>query len=70
MEPAKTIGQLILDALEDTLLRILCVAAAVSLTIGIITEGWKEGWIEGASIIIAVVLIVTITATNDYMKEK
>lgn len=33
-------------------------------------HGIKEGWLEGASIILAVVIISAVTAGNDYMKEK
>ena len=52
------------------MLKILCVSAVVSLVLGIATEGLKEGWLEGASILIAVVIIVTVTAGNNYIKEK
>ena len=50
------------------MLRILCAAAAVSLILGILTEGIKDGWLEGASILIAVVIIVSVTAGNNYIK--
>lgn len=33
-------------------------------------HGIKEGWLEGVSIILAVVIISGVTAGNDYMKEK
>lgn len=52
------------------MLRILCISAVVSLVLGIATEGIKEGWLEGASILIAVVIIVSVTSTNNYLKEK
>jgi Ca2+ transporting ATPase len=52
------------------MLRILCIAAAVSLVLGIATEGIKEGWLEGASILIAVLIIVTVTSGNNYIKEQ
>jgi len=52
------------------MLQIISVAAIVSLVIGILKDGIKTGWIEGLSIIIAVVLIVIVTAGNNYMKEK
>jgi len=31
---------------------------------------WGEGWMEGVTIFIAVILIVSVTAGNNYMKEK
>ncbi len=52
------------------MLRILCGAAAVSLVLGIATEGLREGWLEGASILVAVVIIVSVTSVNNYLKEK
>jgi len=52
------------------MLRILCAAAAISLVLGILTEGLAEGWMEGASILIAVVIIVTVTSGNNYIKEQ
>ena len=52
------------------MLRILLLAALVALIIGIINDGLAHGWIEGASIFFAVGIIVTVTAGNNYMKEK
>ena len=66
----KTIMELILENFEDDMLKILCVSAIVSLVLGIATEGIKEGWLEGASILMAVIIIVTVTSTNNYLKEK
>lgn len=59
-----------MENFEDEMLRILCASALVSLFLGILTEGLAEGWLEGASILFAVVLIVSVTATNNYLKEK
>jgi Ca2+ transporting ATPase len=50
------------------MLQILCYSAVVSLVLGILTEGLAEGWMEGASILIAVVLIISVTAGNNYIK--
>lgn len=52
------------------MLRILCVAAVVSLVLGIATEGIEHGWMEGTSILIAVVIIVTVTSGNNWVKEQ
>ena len=52
------------------MLRILCVASVVSLILGIATEGIEKGWMEGASILIAVIIIVTVTSGNNYIKEQ
>lgn len=52
------------------MLRVLCVAAVVSLILGIATEGLEHGWMEGTSILTAVVIIVTVTSGNNWVKEQ
>ncbi|KAL4460329.1 hypothetical protein ABPG74_000080 [Tetrahymena malaccensis] len=66
----KTFCELVMECLEDDVLRILCVACFVSLVIGCIKQGIAEGWIDGIGIFIAVFIIVTITSVNNYMKDK
>jgi magnesium-transporting ATPase (P-type) len=61
---------MILATFEDETMKILCAAAILSLVLGIFMHGLEEGWLEGASIILAVVIISAVTACNDYMKEK
>jgi magnesium-transporting ATPase (P-type) len=39
VKPPKTIMELVLENFEDDMLRILCASAAVSLFLGILTEG-------------------------------
>lgn len=58
----------ILENFEDDMLKILCVAAFVSLVLGIISEGIEHGWMEGASILAAVVIIVSVTSGNNWVK--
>lgn len=45
-------------------------AAFAALIIGVVQHGWKSGWVEGLSIFIAVTIIVSVTAGNNYIKEK
>ena len=45
-------------------------AASLALIIGVVQHGWKQGWIEGTSIFFAVTIIVSVTAGNNYVKEK
>lgn len=61
---------MLLQCFEDETIKILCAAAILSLALGIMMHGIKEGWLEGVSIILAVVIISAVTAGNDYMKEK
>jgi Ca2+ transporting ATPase len=70
MAETKTLMALIFECFEDLMLRILLLAALVALIIGIINDGIESGWIEGTSIFFAVSIIVTVTAGNNYMKEK
>ncbi|XP_073958847.1 plasma membrane calcium-transporting ATPase 3 isoform X4 [Choristoneura fumiferana] len=82
-KPPKTFLTLVWEALQDVTLIILEVAAVVSLglsfykpsedasEIGHIDE--EEGhyqWIEGLAILISVIVVVIVTAFNDYTKER
>lgn len=59
-----------MENFEDTINRILLGAAVVSLIIGIYQEGFPDGLIEGVSIMIALVIIITVTSVNNYASEK
>lgn len=59
-----------MENFEDRILQILLIAAFVALIIGIWKEGIEHGWVEGLSIFIAVSIIVSVTAGNNYVKEK
>lgn len=52
------------------MLRVLCVAAVVSLVLGIATEGLQHGWYEGTSILLAIAIIVSVTSGNNWVKEQ
>jgi len=58
------------EALDNRILLYLAIAAFFTIITGIVANGWKEGWIEGASIYIAILIIVLITSGNDYVKDK
>lgn len=57
-----------LESFQDATLIVLIVAAVVSLGVGMI-EDPKKGWIEGAAILFAVLLVAVVTASNNYNKE-
>ncbi|TKY64678.1 Calcium-transporting ATPase 9 [Spatholobus suberectus] len=57
------------EAWQDLTLIILIIAAAVSLALGIKTEGLEEGWYDGGSIAFAVFLVIVVTATSDYRQS-
>jgi Ca2+ transporting ATPase len=61
---------MVMENFEDKTIQILCFAAIASLVLGIATHGLAEGWLEGVSIILAVLIITVVTSGNNYMKEK
>ena len=67
---SKSLLTLILECFEDTMLWILLIAALVSLIVGIWKDGVSHGWLEGVTIYAAVIIIVCVTAGNNYVKEK
>eukprot|EP00002_Diphylleia_rotans_P002961 TRINITY_DN1196_c0_g1_i1.p1 TRINITY_DN1196_c0_g1~~TRINITY_DN1196_c0_g1_i1.p1 ORF type:complete len:1056 (+),score=254.28 TRINITY_DN1196_c0_g1_i1:49-3216(+) len=67
-----TLLELIWEALQDFTLIMLLASAAVSIALGIyedITHGVK-GWVEGVAILFSVFIVVSVSALNDYAKEK
>ncbi len=67
--PMPTYLELLIGAFGDPVLMILLAAAAVSLGVGIYSEGAHHGWIEGGAIFIAVFAVANISAFNDYTKQ-
>lgn len=63
--PIKSIWEMLLAPFEDKIMKILSAAAIISLICGYIQHG-TEGLMEGVSIVIAIVIILVVTATNDY----
>ncbi|CAK9179265.1 unnamed protein product [Ilex paraguariensis] len=60
----------VLEAFKDTIILILLVCAALSLGFGIKEHGLEEGWYEGGSIIVAVFLVVVVSAASNYRQER
>ena len=58
------------NVFEDFILKVLMVAAVVATAVGIYNDGWEIGWIDGVSILVAIVIIVVVTVSNDMAKEK
>ncbi|KNC50881.1 calcium-transporting ATPase PAT1 [Thecamonas trahens ATCC 50062] len=70
--PTKSFLELCYETLQDFILILLIVAAIVSLILGVTvaSHDGAAGWIEGAAILVAVTLVVMVTALNDYKKEQ
>jgi len=64
-----TFLDLVLECFEDTILKILIGAAVVSFLGGFALNG-LSGCIEGCSILVSIVIIVVVTAVNNWIKEK
>lgn len=60
---------LFFESFKDVTLIILCIAAVVSFAVGV-AEDPGHGWIDGVAILIAVLIVAVVTATNDYQKER
>eukprot|EP00343_Euplotes_focardii_P007905 CAMPEP_0205819478 /NCGR_PEP_ID=MMETSP0206-20130828/1867_1 /ASSEMBLY_ACC=CAM_ASM_000279 /TAXON_ID=36767 /ORGANISM="Euplotes focardii, Strain TN1" /LENGTH=1118 /DNA_ID=CAMNT_0053113125 /DNA_START=29 /DNA_END=3385 /DNA_ORIENTATION=+ len=73
-EPSKrnSFCKLFLMALDDFMLKVLIVAAVISLIVSMIfEEDHREiAWVEGAAILVAVFVVSFVTAFNDYKKEE
>ncbi|XP_073998865.1 plasma membrane calcium-transporting ATPase 3 isoform X4 [Rhodnius prolixus] len=78
-KPPKTFLQLMWAALQDVTLIILQIAALVSLVLSfyrpvddkvVEDDEAKHGWIEGLAILLSVIVVVIVTAFNDYSKER
>ncbi|KAF8694900.1 hypothetical protein HU200_038003 [Digitaria exilis] len=65
----RSIWCFVFEACQDLTLVILMVAAAISLSLGMATEGVKDGWYNGGSIFFAVFLVIFVTATSDYRQS-
>uniref|UniRef100_A0A0D9X9S3 Calcium-transporting ATPase n=1 Tax=Leersia perrieri TaxID=77586 RepID=A0A0D9X9S3_9ORYZ len=65
----KSILRFVFEACKDLTLIILMVAAAISLTLGMTTEGADEGWYDGGSIFLAVFIVILVTAISDYRQS-
>lgn len=65
----KSLVELIFENFEDKINQILFVAAIVSSIIGYIQHG-LDGLIEGVSILIALVIIITVNSGNNYVSER
>jgi Ca2+ transporting ATPase len=63
--------ELFCEALEDFTLRILLVAAVLSIVLEVSTAPpaeQKKAWVEGFAILVAVFACASVTAINDYQK--
>nr|GFD42902.1 calcium-transporting ATPase 12, plasma membrane-type-like [Tanacetum cinerariifolium] len=60
--PPKGFLYFVVEAFKDPTILILLACATLSLGFGIKEEGAKEGWYEGGSIFVAVLLVIAVSA--------
>lgn len=69
--PSKNYFQLLLGAMKEPILILLSICAIIEIVLGLTISDHKEtGWIDGAAILVAVILVSNVTAGTDYDKEK
>ena len=69
-EPVQHFCHFVWEALKDLMVRILILAAIVSIVLGVtISEEPKKDWIDGVSIVVAVLVVVLVGSITDYQKE-
>jgi Ca2+-transporting ATPase len=72
----KSILEIMWLTFNDKVLIILTIVAAISLTLGLYQDsvqpddGPKVRWVEGVTIMVAVVIVVVVGSLNDYQKER
>ncbi|KAF6754524.1 calcium-transporting ATPase [Ephemerocybe angulata] len=75
---SKSLLQLMWMALKDKVLVLLCIAAVISLALGLFQDFGTPrkddeppvDWVEGVAIMVAVAIVVIVGSVNDYQKER
>lgn len=68
-DPPTSFVTLMIEVLNDKMLIVLIVAGVVNLVIGLI-GGEEHGWIDGFAVLLAVFIVVIVSAFNESSKEK
>lgn len=67
----RSIFEIFCGTLDDLMLKILIAAAVVSIiTEAIFSEDRSTYWLEGVTIIAAVVVCTVVSSVNDYQKQR
>ena len=69
-EPPATFCSFVLEALGDLMIMILCISAVIQIVLGMaLGKNPSTDWIDGASVIIAVLVVTIISSITNYKKE-
>ncbi|RKP40377.1 hypothetical protein BJ085DRAFT_18833 [Dimargaris cristalligena] len=73
----KSLWRLAWEAVQEKIIIVLCIAAALSLALGIYEDVTNENpdepkvsWVEGFAIIVAILIVIFAGSINDYQKER
>ena len=71
IEPVPPFCSYVMEALDDLMIRILIVAAVIQIILGAtpLSEDPSKDWIDGFSIIIAVLVVTIVGSVTNYQKE-
>ena len=70
-DPPKWFVALALEALSDKFLLTLIGAATLEIVLGLtVSEQKSTAWVEGAAILVAVAVVVLVTAFNEWTRER
>ena len=70
VEPVPHFCTFVWDSLQDLMVRILIVAAIVSIVLGCtVSDNPKKDWIDGVSIVVAILVVVLVGSITEYQKE-
>ena len=71
VEPVPHFCHYVWEALKDLMVRILIVSAIISIILGsTFSDDPSKDWIDGVSIVIAVLVVVLVGSVTDYQKEQ
>ena len=71
VEPVPHFCHYVWEALKDLMVRILIVAAIASIVLGVaFSDDPSKDWVDGASIVVAVLVVVLVGSITDYQKEQ
>ncbi|KAJ9700487.1 hypothetical protein PVL29_006012 [Vitis rotundifolia] len=68
--PTKSLFHFVVEAFKDLTILILLFCAALSLGFGIKEHGLKEGWYDGGSIFVAVILVISVSAVSNFRQNR
>ncbi|KAL6343634.1 hypothetical protein AAG906_024999 [Vitis piasezkii] len=68
--PTKSFFYFVVEAIKDVTILILVACATLSLGFGIKEQGPKEGWYDGGSILVAVFLVISVSAVSNFRQNR